>query len=228
MLDILLESKRDYYCLIYLLDPISWNRSRLTNSIAMGAMAGGLCFFFGMSLVITIIATIATTFLVAKLTYIQLTKLYIPIANQLRMEFPSFAITLSSLLSTYENVTNAFEKAYEYNDNIYYRHLLIQLVEANKEFPQDIDQNIFDFCNEIESNNATFLAKTLIDFRDKGFDEALLDKLVINLNIENANLTEQIVKGAADKFVKFGTMPIFLTVIYIFIFVFAMMDILGS
>lgn len=227
MLDILFETKRDYYCLIYLLDPVSWNRARLTNSVAMGAMASGVAFFFGMNLIITVLAFPVVAFLIAKMTYYQLTKLYIPIANQLRMEFPSFAITLASLLSTYENVTNAFEKAYEYNDNIYYRHLLIQLVEANKEFPQDIDQNIFDFCNEIESNNATFLAKTLIDFRDKGFDDALLDKLVINLNIENANLTEQIVAGAADKFVKFGTMPIFLTVGYIFIFVFAMMDILG-
>lgn len=226
MSDILLERKRDYYCLIYLLDPVSWNRSRLTNSIALGALASGVCFFMGLSLMITILAFPVAAFLVAKLTYIQLTKLDSAIAYQLKMEFPSFAITLSSLLSTYENVTNAFEKAYEYNDNIYYRHLLIQLVEANKEFPQDIDQNIFDFCNEIESNNATFLAKTLIDFRDKGFDEALLDKLVINLNIENANLTKQIVASAADKFVKFGTMPIFLTVIYIFVFVFAMMDLL--
>lgn len=226
MLDILLEKKRDYYCLIYLLDPVSWNRARMTNAIALGAMASGVSFFMGAKLLITILAFPVVTFLIAKLTYMQLTKLDRLIAAQLKMEFPSFAITLSSLLSTYENVTNAFEKAYEYNDNIYYRHLLIQLVEANKEFPQDIDQNIFDFCAEIESNNATFLAKTLIDFRDKGFDEALLDKLVINLNIENANLTEQIVDGAANKFVKFGTLPIFLTVIYIFMFVFEMMDIM--
>lgn len=226
MRDILLEEKRDYYCLIYLLDPKSWNNSRMTNSIAMGAMASGVCFFMGLSLVITILVFPIVAFLIAKLTYYQLTKLYIPIANQLRMEFPSFAITLASLLSTYENVTNAFEKAYEYNDNIYYRHLLIQLVEANKEFPQDIDQNIFDFCGEIESNNATFLAKTLVDFRDKGFDEDLLDKLVINLNIENSNLTKQIVTNAADQFIKFGTIPIFVVIIYIFWFVFEMMDVL--
>lgn len=226
MLDILLEQKRDYYCLIYLLDPVSWNRARLTNSIAMGAMASAVCFFMGLSTVVTLVAFPVVGFIVAKLTYYQLTKLYIPIANQLKMEFPSFAITLSSLLSTYENVTNAFEKAYEYNDNIYYRHLLIQLVEANKEFPQDIDQNIFDFCNEIESNNSTFLAKTLINFRDKGFDEELLDKLVINLNIENANLTKNIVASAADSFIKFGTIPIFVTIIYIFWFVFEMMDVL--
>lgn len=226
MYDIIFEKKRDYYCLIYLLDPVSWNRARINNSAAMGLLAAGVCYFMGLGVIVSIIALLVGAVLTAKLTYYQLTKLYIPIANQLRMEFPSFAITLSSLLSTYENVTNAFEKAYEYNDNIYYRHLLIQLVEANKEFPQDIDQNIFDFCGEIESNNATFLAKTLVDFRDKGYDDALLDKLVINLNIENANLTEQIVKVAADKFVKFGTIPIFLTVIYIFIFVFAMMDVM--
>lgn len=223
MRDIIFEAKRDYYCLIYLLDPVSWNRARLTNSLAMGAMASAVCFFMNLSLIITILAFPVVALLIAKLTYYQLTKLYIPIANQLRMEFPSFAITLASLLSTYENVTNALEKAYEYNDNIYYRHLLIQLVEANKEFPQDIDQNIFDFCAEIESNNSTFLAKTLINFRDKGFDEELLDKLVINLNIENSNLTKSIVASAADQFIKFGTIPIFSIVMYIFMFVFAMM-----
>ncbi|WOO88179.1 hypothetical protein RZE82_04425 [Mollicutes bacterium LVI A0039] len=224
MSDIILERKRDYYCLIYLLDPVSWNKARITNSLAMGLIAAGMSFFMGLGLIITILAFIVVSIAIAKLTYYQLTKLYIPIANQLKLEFPSFAITLASLLSTYENVTNAFEKAYEYNDNIYYRHLLIQLVEANKAYPQDIDQNIFDFCGEIDSNNATFLAKTLIDFRDKGFDEELLDKLVINLNIENANITKTIVATAADSFVKFGTMPIFLTIIYIFMFVFAMMD----
>lgn len=226
MSDILFERKRDYYCLIYLLDPASWNKARMTNSLAMGLIAAGVTFFMGLSLVVSLVAFGLATLIVAKLTYYQLTKLYIPIANQLKLEFPSFAITLASLLSTYENVTNAFEKAYDYNDNIYYRHLLIQLVEANKSYPQDIDQNIFDFCSEIDSNNATFLAKTLIDFREKGFDEELLDKLVINLNIENSNITKLIVESSADQFIKFGTMPIFLVIIYIFWFVFAMMDIL--
>lgn len=226
MYDILFEKKREYYCLIYLLDSKSWNQARLTNSLVLGLVAAGVCYFMEMGIPTAIIAGILAGFFIAKMTYYQLTKLYIPIQTQLRQEFPSFAITLASLLSTYENVTNAFEKAYEYNDNIYYRHLLIQLVEANKEFPQDIDQNIFDFCGEIDSNNATFLAKTLIDFRDKGYDEELLDKLVINLNIENANLTEQIVKGAADKFIKFGTAPIMLVVGYLFMFVFKMMEVL--
>lgn len=223
MFDILLERKRDYYCMVYLLDPKSWNNARMTNSLVLGAVAAAVTYFLEFPMPVTIIAFPVIAFIIMKATYIQLTKLSIPIANQLRAEFPSFAITLASLLSTYENVTNAFEKAYEYNDNIYYRHLLIQLVEANKEFPQDIDQNIFDFCGEIDSNNATFLAKTLIDFRDKGFDEELLDKLVINLNIENANLTKSIVDGAADKFVKFGTMPILLIVMYIMMMVMSMM-----
>lgn len=226
MSDLILETKRDYYCLIYLLDPVSWNKARITNSVALGLMASGVAFFMGLNLIITIAAFFVVGLITAKVTYYQLTKLYIPISNQLKMEFPSFAITLASLLSTYENVTNAFEKAYEYNDNIYYRHLLIQLVEANKAYPQDIDQNIFDFCGEIDSNNATFLAKTLIDFREKGFDEELLDKLVINLNIENANITKTIVASAADSFIKFGTMPIFLVIIYIFWFVFEMMAII--
>lgn len=227
MSDIIFERKRDYYCMVYLLDPKSWNNARMTNALVIGLIASGIAFFLEAPLIVVILACPVVAFSIAKATYIQLTKLSIPIANQLKTEFPSFAITLSSLLSTYENVTNAFEKAYEYNDNIYYRHLLIQLVEANKEFPQDIDQNIFDFCGEIDSNNATFLAKTLIDFRDKGFDEELLDKLVINLNIENANLTKTIVENAANKFVKFGTMPILLVVMYIMMMVMAMMGSAG-
>lgn len=229
MYDILTEKKRGYYCYVYLLDEKKWNNARITNSVALGLMGAGASFVMGkLPIVNSLLIGLIVGLLIFKLTYFQLTKLDIAIGKHLQREFPSFAITLASLLTTYENITNAFEKAYEYNDDMYYKHLLLQVVEANKRFPDQIDKNIFDFCEEIPSSNAMFLAKTLADFREKGYDEQLIDKLIANLNVENTNITKTIVDSATDKFIKFGTAPIMLSIGMLFIFVFAMMSLLPT
>ncbi len=223
MSDIIFERQRKFYCYIYLIEEKRWNSARIQNSLVS---AIGIAFFLGfvvkVSILITAIVALVIFILMFKVTYIQLANLDKAIGKHLQMEFPNFAITLASMLSTYDNVNNALEKAYEYNEDIYYRHLLSQLIEANIKYPEDFEKNIFDFCNEIPSNNAVFLGKTLIDFREKGFDEELLDKLVANLNVESTNLAATIVEAAGAGFIKFGTAPVMLAMGFIFAFALTM------
>lgn len=223
MFDIITERQKKFYCYIYLIDQKKWSAARLQNSLVIG-LGIGVFLWFIVKVPIWIAGLVgAVLFLIIyKLTYIQLQNLDKVIGNHLKMEFPNFAITLSSMLSTYDNVNNALEKAYEYNEDIYYRHLLSQLIEANIKYPEDFDKNIFDFCNEIPSNNSIFLGKTLIDFKEKGFDEELLDKLVANLNVESTNLAQSIVEQSGAGFIKFGTAPVMLAMGYIFAFALTM------
>ncbi len=223
MFDIITEKQKKFYCYIYLLDEKKWSAARLQNAFIAALAIGFFMFFiFSFGIVPSILASLVIFIVLFKLTYIQLANLDVTIGKHLKMEFPNFAITLSSMLSTYDNVNNALEKAYEYNEDIYYRHLLSQLIEANIKYPEDFDKNVFDFCNEIPSNNAIFLGKTLIDFKEKGFDEELLDKLVANLNVESSNLAQTIVEQAGVGFIKFGTAPVMLAMGYIFAFALTM------
>lgn len=222
MYDIIFEKKKKFYCYIYLLDQKSWEQSRIMTSVVLGIAIGGFMYMMEMNPYVCVLATLLIAFIMIKLTYIQLINLDRAIGKHLKMEFPNFAITLASMLSTYDNVTNALEKAYEYNEDIYYRHLLSQLIEANIKYPEDFDKNVFDFCNEIPSNNSIFLGKTLIDFKDKGYDAELLDKLVANLNVESSNLAQTIVESANAEFIKFGTAPIMISMGYIFAFALTM------
>lgn len=224
MFDFLLERKREYYCYIYLIEEKRWNAARIQNSLVLGIVGIAVLYLMvGLDIIPSVLGGVGIGFGIFKLTYLQLTKLDIAIGKHLKQEFPTFAITFASLLTTYDNITNAFEKAYEYTDDDYYRHLLLQVVEANKKYPEDIDQNILDFCDEIPSTNAMFLAKTLIDFREKGYDPLLMDKLIASLNVENENVYQTIVDNAGNAFVKFGTFPVLMSLAVIFSFVFAMM-----
>lgn len=223
MFDIITEKQRKFYCYIYLIEEKRWKAARLQNSLVTGIGIGFfVTFVAGQPIYIGALIALVVAIILGKLTYIQLINLDKTIGNHLKMEFPSFAITLASMLSTYDNVNNALEKAYEYNEDIYYRHLLSQLIEANIKYPEDFEKNIFDFCQEIPSNNAIFLGKTLIDFKEKGFDEELLDKLVANLNVESTNLAEAIVEQAGAGFIKFGTAPVMIAMGYIFAFALTM------
>lgn len=225
MFDLMFERKRKQYCQAYLLPEKKWLGARRTNVLIFSLIAFFLVkIYFGLPLIESGLIALAIGLLLRLFFYNQLVNYDKVIYKKLEQDFPLFVITFASLMSSYDNVINVFIMMEEYTSNEYYEKLLKQLNKLNREYPNDINNNIFKFAQEIPSSNAMFFAKTAVDIKEKGYDPKLLDTLINNVSIENQNLAENIVANASNSYIKFGTLPIMFSMMYLFYFVIMQMS----
>lgn len=222
MRELIFETHLEMYCQFYQIDQEKWMQERFKQSIVIGII-GFLIVLFLMGFLFGLIFGVISGYTVYKLKYISLTNYDRVIKRTLKDDFPIFVVTFCALSGYYNNVTNIFSKSIEYVDNKYYEALVSQFIELVDRYPGEIDSHVFELANEIPSQNNLFFAKTVIDMNQKGFDSEIIGKLVDIVNSEFDNTIAVLVESIPLKFIKFASMPIMFSMLYLFMFTFGAM-----
>ncbi len=227
MKELIFETHLEVYCEVYQINQKNWSKKRFQQSVIMGVLT-----FLVSAVVLTIqfalIFGITASYIVYKLAYVNLTNHERLIKRSLEEDFPVFVVTFCALSGYYNNVTNIFLKSVDYIDNKYYEILIAQFVNLVNDYPGEIDSHIFELTGEIPSQNNLFFAKTVIDMNQKGYDSEIISRLVDIVNGEFDNTINVLVESIPLKFIKYASMPIMFSMLYLFMFTFGSLGIITS
>lgn len=222
MRELIFETHLEIYCDIYQIELDKWSKTRRQYTVILAMIVFFMVFLF-LGFVPAVIAAVSSAYITYKIMYINLTNYDKVIKNGLRNDFPVFVVTFCALAGYYNNITNIFVKSVDYVDNKYYLALVGQFVDLVNLYPGEIDSHIFEFTNEIPSQNNLFFAKTVIDMNQKGFDQEIIQRLVDIVNSEFDNTINVLIESIPLKFIKFASLPIMISMLYLFMFTFGAM-----
>lgn len=145
------------------------------------------------------------------------------IDKYLAIRLPMITTTIVALSSYYDSVVNIIEYSKEYVEDKYYTIKVDEFLLKVKNNPDETDKHIFDLFANLPSVNSLFLARAIVDIKNKGYDQELLLSLIKSVNEESDSTIKKILEVIPLQFIKFGTFPIMLTMLIMMYMVMALM-----
>ena len=211
--DILFEKRKKYYIEKYDINRGKWEQNRIVANLVFAIVVLIIAYGFGLGLVKSVLLGMAVFIIMFKFSYLELTKMDTKVAKYLALTLPQITTTFVALSAYYDSVINILDYSKSYVDDKYYSMRIDAFLEKTKKNPEKIDDHLFALFSDLPSVNALFLSRSMVDLKNKGYDQELLISLMKSVETESASIIAAKLEAIPLAFIKFGTFPIMITML---------------